>query len=89
MKHTPGPWSYDPDENEIHADTRQDAGGDPYHICEMLSKNPANARLIAASPDLLEALKQAVARIEFLNGADDSAMDRIRAAIAKAEGREK
>lgn len=35
-KATAGPWSYDIDENEIHSDSRQDFGGDPAHICEMM-----------------------------------------------------
>ena len=52
----------------------------------------ANARLIAAAPELLEALKEFVevvrnAGVEWCDGVLD-AQDRARAAIAKAEGRE-
>lgn len=55
VKHTPGPWFFDgPRENIIvwqfnNADNR---------ICFMTSNGPAkeNARLIAAAPDLLQAL---------------------------------
>ena len=32
-KATKGPWEYDIDENEIHAITRSDVSGDPWHIC--------------------------------------------------------
>lgn len=47
MKHTKLPWSYDEDECEIHADTMQDSGGDPAHICEMLGPNKKeNAEVI-------------------------------------------
>ncbi len=49
----------------------------------------ANARLIAAAPDLLDACKQAIRRIEHLNasGPDlpDPTLDKLNAAIAKAE----
>ena len=52
--HTPGPWTSDP-EGEI-AITIEDATGHP--ICDVhgAANNPvteANARLIAAAPDLL------------------------------------
>jgi hypothetical protein len=49
----------------------------------------ANARLISAAPELLEALKEIV---EYTGGAsnaleDPYVMDRVNAAIAKAEGK--
>lgn len=59
--HTPGPWTLHP--TAIHAAVRSvgtpDAG--PRRICTVGSMNgnpvdKANARLIAAAPDLLEAL---------------------------------
>ena len=51
----------------------------------------ANARLIAAAPELLEACREALALIsefelEALDGRDE-VPDLLRAAIAKAEGR--
>lgn len=59
---TPEPWSYDSDENEIHADTMQDFGGDPVHICEMMgSSRIDNSSFIANAPtdirDLLAVVK--------------------------------
>ena len=48
-------------------------------ICE--SVNEANARLIAAAPDLLEALKTIVSHC------DKYSLEKARAAIAKAEGK--
>jgi hypothetical protein len=58
-KFTPGPWSYDSDENEVHSDSMQESGGDPAHICEMIGTNwAANGRLIAAAPELYEFTKK-------------------------------
>ena len=89
MKHTPGPWEYGEERGccrEIHADNgpelyaiAQTRHGDP-EICE------ANARLIAAAPDLLDELETLV---RYAQGADippNVAVDRARAAIAKATG---
>ena len=56
MKHTPGPWQ----QNGSHI-----YGPDPkrYGIAQLMYADPlesdANARLIAAAPELLEALKRA------------------------------
>lgn len=53
-------------------------------------ENAANARLIAAAPDLLDACKNIVAACELTEDAYydaiDTAMNIARAAIAKAEG---
>ena len=56
-------------------------------------KNEANARLIAAEPDLLEALKMAVSALERsdyiqMDGDSFDVVDVSRAAIAKATGGE-
>ena len=91
-QHTPGPWTYKRDY------TRPDAiGGDYfYDICDADGKplnivvfGEANARLIAAAPDMLEALKDIVENLSM-----QAAMQRYapgllaaaHAAIAKAEG---
>ena len=55
---------------------------------ELGAPREANAHLIAAAPDLLEALEEAV----FWNGIDDEGVsavwrDKAEAAIAKAEGK--
>jgi len=99
-KHTPGPW--DTDRNNVH--TGQIA---TIHHClnndwvEVWSENwpideaeqEANARLIAAAPELLEALikaEQMFRDIGFIAEADrlrpGSLGSEIRAAIAKATG---
>lgn len=80
MKHTPGPWEV------VGTDTGIDVMADQRHICTMgiAVDYIENARLIAATPELLALLKSIdptryLTRQEFQN---------ITAAIAKAEGRE-
>jgi len=94
--HTPGPWywdgnicDYDP-ENETPWLVQE-----PWHFKESQAiltgyikcKSEANARLIAAAPELLAVL-QAIAKTDFLPGAWNPEYERIavaaRAAIAKA-----
>ncbi len=89
MKHTPGPWTYHWGSDAIvkAKDGRVFAIGDViYH-----EDNKANARLIAASPYLLEALREMLTALE-LEGADSQRFFEARnsglAAINKAEGRE-
>ena len=93
MAHTPGPWGYDG--TEVHAEhlvicnayrSRTDDEGNwmPNEEVE------ANARLIAAAPELLEAARLANQELIDL-GQGSSASPALRAlwsAIAKAEGRE-
>jgi hypothetical protein len=58
-KHTPGPWYSGIDDWCVYAGTRN-APNQPYVVREMAAQNrEANARLIAAAPDMLEALKAA------------------------------
>jgi hypothetical protein len=83
--HTPGPWrAGEGDEShlvfmgeEAIADTwlRGDCGD-----------AEANARLIAAAPDLLVACKEALDFVHDMNAANRQARRQILDAIAKAEG---
>jgi len=86
-QHTPGPWStYTPNYmKSVHAI-------DP-DICEMTSTRPldevsANAQLIAAAPELLEALQELIAEADNTGGSIRQvtrySVDKARAAIAKA-----
>lgn len=53
MKHTPAPWKY------IGHRINSQAEVNVFTICEIYHRNPeaiANARLIAAAPELLDAL---------------------------------
>jgi len=98
-KHTPGPWKaktvkalgiYANNDQQIAVvHNEMPRGGrrqDDYNIEE------ANARLIAAAPDLLEACEVLLKAAPELWGDDiekwPRLMDRVEAAIAKAEGRE-
>ncbi len=86
--HTPGPYRVTRDEIQV-------ASGDAVGLClakvttfvpQHRGKSDANARLFAAAPDLLEALKSAV-RMQPRDDSCDPWVSDARAAIAKAEGR--
>jgi len=84
MNHTPSPWDIGMALGDVMHIVTPDC-----HICEMANwdlayqaERDANARLIAAAPDLLEAL-QGVLRVA--DRATDE-FDAARAAIAKAIG---
>jgi len=83
-KHTPGPWVLEPGSQhrfpsvligKVQPRLTINAGGAP------MSEHEANASLIAAAPELLEALKTAHAHI-----ADDVLRASIGNLIAKATG---
>lgn len=101
MKHTPGPWRIDPIKAHANGNRRIMA-----EQCTTVAVVPehlaADARLIAAAPDLLEALKDLLDEAEWLrreyshdrerDGWDaleeDPCFTVARAAIAKATGGE-
>jgi hypothetical protein len=110
MKHTPGPWEVadlphsivvrteSPNKTPYGASRYAAIGGfdrtDPDQFAEAI----ANARLIAAAPDLLEALQEATSALEWRwervanraapvhETAIQEAYNQARAAIAKATG---
>jgi len=94
-KHTPGPWYVGTEFNDqgrhIYAAQKvRHEDGDEWHpliACtdddERLVDWQANAVLIAAAPDLLEALKDALCALECC-GKDYPAASKARSAIAKA-----
>ena len=105
MKHTPGPWEVDKETGEIIA--RESVlgiiyGADDFPCCEedIDEECRANAYLIAAAPDLLEALEDCCTRMERCrsilqdprcggNPESNWGMldtQKARAAISKAEG---
>jgi len=94
-KHTPGPWEYSADWSEYYSAHKHfslDAGdtniisgcgccGSPTISSE------ADARLIAAAPDLLEACNLALNALKDNDWNEaDGVFIALRAAIAKAEG---
>ena len=88
-KHTPGPWAAD-GSGAIFVDKKQ---GEPIQTCgeyavrygEGTEEALANAYLIAAAPDLLEACRAALEKCPFPVGAA-LAKEQLQKAIAKAEG---
>ena len=90
-KHTPGPWvtSATDDTVVIDATGREVAAIDgDYNDPDTWPQMEANARLIAAAPEMLRALKElySIAVSEGVVG-DDTTLPMAAAAIAKAEGR--
>lgn len=95
-KHTPGPWGVWREQVFAGPFKKIPGGikGFRAQICEMddldLDENEvkANARLIAAAPELLEALRRVLSSQTIKNPDPDSDPDVIfaRAAIAKATG---
>jgi hypothetical protein len=101
--HTPGPWRIIvPTETDAMTDIMANpptyTGDEPWRVAYVLrDRNPlqhpedeANARLIAAAPELLEACRRVAARATELVMLGALPLDDVRVvqlAIAKAEGR--
>ena len=81
-KHTPGPWTI-----------QQELDGGPWYsinsteeygwVCQVPRPNHPDARLIAAAPEMLEALKVAREMLEEMRPHSDG-LAQVRGAIAKA-----
>jgi hypothetical protein len=77
--HTPGPWKHDPTWGIIKHGKSE--------ICALHSGNLANANLIAAAPDLLDALDWALRQIEDdLCPDHQAAFDAALSTLRKAKG---
>jgi len=101
-KHTPGPWEVtdlrhsivvrteSPNKTKYGASRYAAIGGFDRSDPDQLSEALANARLIAAAPDLLEALELMLDRFRDTEGShgqwEEEATENARAAIAKARG---
>lgn len=99
--HTPGPWQYKPNSGQIIAPMvvyladdgacgDNDCCGPPTYWVEI---RPEDGRLIAAAPELLEALQDLVDVAQVLRAEtvgdeldQEARVSRARAAIAKATG---
>lgn len=87
--HTPGPWEirrYP----RVGGSTKDLMGNGGGFVVKLDGASDANARLIAAAPELLEALKALVVMdkqlLESCGIGDTAVLIQARAAIAKAEG---
>ncbi len=85
--HTPGPWAYEVDESGASVFMDDSDPGRAY-VAEVSSQpeQTANARLIAAAPDLLAALKRVMAEWLLVQAVSVNNYDAAMSAIAKAEG---
>lgn len=94
--HTPGPWEVEKLAYPGRLDVSFEVKSTSRFVCQtimrevieeddLIAEDAANARLIAAAPELLSALKA----VTKLNGttADHSAWQMAHAAIAKAHGK--
>lgn len=87
-KHSPGPWSFEVEENGDKfklSDVNNEVVVGGCGCCDSPWCNLADARLIAAAPDLLEALKVVLDDLMYKHHA--RVIDVAHAAIAKAEGK--
>ena len=95
-QHTPGPWEVGAAPTSVYAPVTPDSY---VYIASASSRgsndeetDQANARLIAAAPELLAALRALVKQHDRPHGFDDSGwyieqLEAARAAIAQAEGK--
>jgi len=92
VTHTPGPWSFSPQKGTRgHCYMAQVWGPDGNNLATIESTQDAeeataNARLISAAPDLLEAAKHAAMEWRLHGQLTDSCRE-LEAALAKAEGK--
>lgn len=99
MSHTPGPWKVGADSGWAPWSDSIEVAADRESVCFTAGINAetqkANARLIAAAPDLLAIAKECLELAKLASdltggrGDDDYVFgieDRLTAAIAKAEG---
>ena len=85
-KHSPGPWRVERQNGSPTTSEWMIAGAKPGYLAEVRECGSgcakANARLIAAAPELLEALEYAIRQIPELES-----VPRVKAAIAKAKSK--
>ena len=96
-KHTPGPWrivrARGASKAAINgAQIRTEAGlqiASITHVADKpISQKEADAHLIAAAPEMYEALREFLDEFTTSGPKRNAAIEKCRAAIAKAEGRE-
>lgn len=90
MKHTPGPWRVSEKYPNLIVAIDPDTGATDQlaSACQIMREWKANARLIAAAPDLLAAAK-AVIKLDLSCGdlaEFDAAVDRLNALVREIEG---
>lgn len=89
IKHTPKPWAFGFDDDEVsHVVYAPDNGvGTRYiatGICQGNDDGEADAKLIAAAPDLLEACQEFVRKVESGEAKSKRSYKQMKEAISKA-----
>ena len=85
-QHTPGPWTFHRESSCDRGDSYGVRAPAPHHwVIPTLNINPADARLIAAAPELLEALKNLL-ESHYNGNIINADCTEAEAAIAKATG---
>jgi len=94
--HTPGPWTLDPRGGGVVRGSKvyQYARGAGQRQLALAclhddlgpEEREANARLIAAAPDLLEACEAVLKRLEGHSQLSDAEFDALESAVTKARG---
>lgn len=101
MTHTPGPWSCDYGNFSVYCETGAEVcevtpGNHDDHTAISVEEMQANARLIAAAPELLATLKEAYDALDYAQAQVASDTDRwhltrcrrkLKPVIDRAEGR--
>ncbi len=91
-KHTPGPWNVNFETGEVLSEAAVIGtiyGAWTEHLNDPISEEcKANARLIAAAPELLEACKSALGYRKQTHHGTDKCIAILTGVIAKAEGDE-
>jgi len=88
-QHTPGPWIVGPSSNPRNGSAWRDilSIGCEFSPSYVGEAHQQDAYLIAAAPDLLEALEAALSHIVIVQGENIGGVQEVaRAAIAKAKG---
>ena len=92
VKHTPGPWRYEPQNGSPTTGQHMISGWKPGYLAEVRDCGSgdvvANAHLIAAAPELLAVLKELQESAVYWSEYDVplGIVDRINAVIDKATG---
>src|SRR5215813_7422945 len=90
-KHTPGPWAvYRHDGSNrldiMAADGDGEGGWIAHDISSPGTEREANARLIAAAPEMLEALREVTKQLAWYAGHKPELTERARALLARVDG---
>ena len=83
-KYTPGPWKYW--NGKIYNTEDMNNGDVVVSVHKYGKEHDANARLIAAAPELFESLDRLVTQMTDEGGWEGYSLNEARAALAKARG---